>query len=238
MTNLEGRVIRRRRALPPPVGVLRRPADAAAGWPTGSAADSTSRDDPAVVFDELRRASAGGIADYAGITYERIDAEKGVFWPCPERSDHPGTPRLFADALRRPPDGRARFQRVRAPAARREAGRRVPVRADHRPADDAVPERHPDPARLKRAHGRRARTSQLHPDLARRLGIGAGDIVELRTRRGRSAFSAPSSPTPSGPDMLFVPFHWGGASNANALTDPALDPLLARCPSSRSARSA
>ena len=42
-------------------------------------------DDPRTVFDELRRASAGGIADYAGISYERIDAEQGVFWPCPTR---------------------------------------------------------------------------------------------------------------------------------------------------------
>ena len=27
------------------------------------------------------------------------------------------------------------------------------------------------------------------------------------------------------PDVIFVPFHWGGASAANALTNPALDPL-------------
>ena len=31
------------------------------------------------------RATRAGIADYAGITYERIDAETGVFWPCPGR---------------------------------------------------------------------------------------------------------------------------------------------------------
>ena len=46
------------------------------------------------MFDELRRASAGGTADYAGITYARIDADEGVFWPCPAEA-HPGTPRLF-----------------------------------------------------------------------------------------------------------------------------------------------
>ncbi|MGH9232420.1 MAG: molybdopterin oxidoreductase family protein, partial [Acidimicrobiales bacterium] len=46
------------------------------------------------VFDELRRASAGGVVDYAGITWERLEAEDGVFWPCPSE-DHPGTPRLF-----------------------------------------------------------------------------------------------------------------------------------------------
>jgi assimilatory nitrate reductase catalytic subunit len=26
------------------------------------------------------------------------------------------------------------------------------------------------------------------------------------------------------PDLLFVPFHWGGIASVNRLTDPALDP--------------
>ena len=34
-------------------------------------------------IEELRRASQGGIADYYGITWERIEQELGVFWPCP-----------------------------------------------------------------------------------------------------------------------------------------------------------
>ena len=62
------------------------------------------------MFDEFRRATAGATADYAGITYERIDAEDGVFWPCPAE-DHPGTPRLFAERFATP-DGRAHFLAV------------------------------------------------------------------------------------------------------------------------------
>ena len=65
---------------------------------------------------------------------------------------------------------------------------------------------------------------QLHPDLARRLGIAASDMVELRTRRGAAVFRAQITDAIR-PEVLFTPFHWGGASNANALTDPALDPL-------------
>ena len=59
------------------------------------------------MFDEFRRATAGGTADYGGITYERIDREDGVFWPCPSE-DHPGTPRLFAERFHHA-DGRAKF---------------------------------------------------------------------------------------------------------------------------------
>ena len=82
MTNLEGRVIRRRRALSPPEGVLddltvmKLLADRLGRGQYFSA-------EPREVYDELRRASAGGLADYSGISYERIDAEQGVFWPCP-----------------------------------------------------------------------------------------------------------------------------------------------------------
>ena len=73
---------------------------------------------PREIFDELRKASAGGIADYAGITYEKIEANYGVFWPCPTEN-HPGTPRLFEKDSwnviakgKGPfyfPDGKARF---------------------------------------------------------------------------------------------------------------------------------
>src|SRR5262249_13557824 len=80
MTNLEGRVIRRRRALLPPPGV-RTDLEILSGLAERLGCGPAFPDDPRTVFDELRRASAGGPADYAGITYERIDAEDGVFWP-------------------------------------------------------------------------------------------------------------------------------------------------------------
>ena len=117
MTNLEGRVIRRRRALPPPEGVLddltvlKELADRLGRGQYFSA-------DPREVYAELRRASAGGIADYSGISWERIEAEQGVFWPCPSE-DHPGTPRLFADAFPTP-DGRAQLIRVEHQGPRRD----------------------------------------------------------------------------------------------------------------------
>ncbi|MEV5173234.1 molybdopterin oxidoreductase family protein [Streptomyces flaveolus] len=84
-TSLEGRVLLRRQAVAPPPGVhsdlyvLHELADRLGvekGFPT----------DPEEIFEELRRASAGGPADYSGITYRRLAEENGVFWPCPEGS--------------------------------------------------------------------------------------------------------------------------------------------------------
>jgi assimilatory nitrate reductase catalytic subunit len=93
MTNLEGRVLYRRPARAPPSGVLtdleilKRLAVALG---RGSCVDES----PERVFDELRRCSAGGVADYSGITYARLRNGESIHWPCPADA-HPGTPRLF-----------------------------------------------------------------------------------------------------------------------------------------------
>ena len=85
MTNLEGRVLLRKQAAIPPSGVK---SDAEIltelAQKLGYGAYFVS--EPRAIFDELRRASSGGIADYAGITYERIAAEDGVFLALPRRS--------------------------------------------------------------------------------------------------------------------------------------------------------
>ena len=223
MTNLEGRVIRRRRALPPPDRRPGRPAVLKrAGRPAGPrpvllaptrARSSTSCGGPA----------PAGSPTTPGISYERIDAEQGVFWPCPSE-DHPGTPRLFADGFPTP-DGRARFIRVehRDPAETPDAD--YPVRADHRPADGPVPERHPDPpgAAPVPVPGRSPRRS-CTPTWPAGSASAAADIVELTHPPRRSAVFRAAVTDDIRPDTVFVPFHWGGASAANALTNPALDP--------------
>jgi len=84
MTNLEGRVILRRQAVTPPAGV-RSDLEVLAGLAQRLGVATGFATDPEVVFNELRRASAGGPADYSGIDYDRITREFGVFWPCPGR---------------------------------------------------------------------------------------------------------------------------------------------------------
>jgi assimilatory nitrate reductase catalytic subunit len=217
ITNLEGRVIRRRQARQPPPEVrddLRILADLATGLGRGEHFSA----DPRVVFDELRRASAGGPADYAGITYERIDAEQGVFWPCPSE-DHPGTPRLFTERFAHP-DGRARFHRVEHRDPAELPDRQYPYVL----TTGRIMQQYQSGTQTRRV---RSLTGagvepfvEMHPDLAARHGIDAGDPVTLRTRRGQAVFSARVTPTIR-PDTLFVPFHWPGA---NRLTNTALDP--------------
>lgn len=218
MTNLEGRVIRRKAAIPPPSGVLD-DLQMIVELATRLGRGQYFSNKPAEVFEELRRASAGGIADYAGITYDRIEAEQGVFWPCPS-VDHPGTPRLFTDSFPTP-DGRARFIPVvhRAPAEAPDRDYPFVLTTGR------LLQQYQSGTQTRRLSGTMVPDPhvQLHPSLARRLRIEPSDLVELRTRRGAAVFRAQVTDAIR-PDVLFVPFHWGGASNANALTDPALDP--------------
>ncbi|SIR82156.1 assimilatory nitrate reductase (NADH) alpha subunit apoprotein [Microbispora rosea] len=220
MTNLEGRVLLRRQAAAPPPDA-RSDLEILRGLAERLGCGEKFPADPRTVFDELRRASAGGVADYSGITYERIAAETGVFWPCPETADdpHPGTPRPFLDRFATP-DGRARL---------------VPV--EHRPPAEDVDEEFPLYLTSGRvlahyqsgAQTRRIRPLtkaspevfvELHPDLAERLGVATGDRVRVRSRRGAAEGVARVNASIR-PDTLFMPFHWEGV---NLLTNPALDP--------------
>ena len=62
----------------------------------------------------------------------------------------------------------------------------------------------------------------LHPATLRRMGLEAGDMVQLTTRRGSLRIMARADRAIA-PDMVFVPFAYVEAA-ANILTNPALDP--------------
>lgn len=217
MTNPEGRVLLRRRAVDPPPGV-RSDLEIWRGIADRLGRGSLFPTEPEAVFAELRRASAGGVADYAGVTYGRLAAGEELHWPCPAE-DHPGTPRMFLDRFATP-DGRANFVAVR------------PRLAAEQPEDA-----HPyllttGRARSQYQSGTQTRRSptlaaaaprpyvELHPELARRHGVGDGDPVRLSTPRGSTVLDARLDPGIR-PDTVFVPFHWSGV---NVLTSDVLDP--------------
>src|SRR5690606_15734788 len=107
-TNLEGRVVKINRAADPPGEA--RPD----WWILRELAKRMGRghrfpyEGPHDRWDERRIASKGGVADYYGMSWERIEEEQGLFWPCPEEG-HPGTPRLFEERFGHP-DGKAHMQ--------------------------------------------------------------------------------------------------------------------------------
>ncbi|MGC5568652.1 molybdopterin oxidoreductase family protein [Streptomyces sp. FR-108] len=240
-TNLEGRVLLRRQAITPPDGIrsdlyvmreLAARLGVEKGFPT----------DPEEVFEELRRASAGGAADYSGITYRRLAEEDGVFWPCPaEEADgptgvaagadadagaggvHPGTPRLFLDRFATP-DGRARFVAVSHRPLAEEPNEEYPVLL----TTGRVVSQYQSGAQTRRVDELNAAAPgpfvELHPRLAARLGVAEGEPLAVVSRRGRAVAPARITTTIRA-DTVFMPFHWPGEGRANTLTNPALDPV-------------
>ncbi|MBO0693953.1 MAG: molybdopterin-dependent oxidoreductase, partial [Acidimicrobiaceae bacterium] len=220
-TSLEGRVLRRRRAVTAPAGVRTDLEVLCALAARLGAGEHFVSAEPEAVFAELAGLSAGGRADYSGITYDRLDAEGGVFWPCPDLG-HPGTPRLFGERFAHA-DGRARFVPVRYRPAAEEPDGEFPTYfttgryAEHynsgaqtRLVSDLI-ERQPEPC------------LSVHPLVAARIGLRAGDPVVVESRRGEVTMRALIDPDIR-PDTVFAPFHWGGDQAANRLTSPALDP--------------
>ena len=174
------------------------------------------------IFEELREASRGGPADYAGITYEKIEANFGIFWPCPTE-DHPGTPRLFEGGRFFHADGKAKFN----VAEYRESGD---------PIDDAFPiylttgrvvSQYLSGAQTRRIGALLKQypepRCEIHPRLAAELGIAPDDRVTVETRRGAITLQAQVVRTIR-PDTVFIPYHWPGGRSANVLTHRTLDP--------------
>ncbi len=220
MTNLEGRVLRRRAVRPPPPGV-RTDLDVLAGLASRLDAVVEFPTDPRTVFTELRRASAGGPADYNGITWERLDAGERLFWPCPTE-DHPGTPRMFVDRFGTA-DGRARFVAVEQPTT----GERVDAEYPLYLTTGRVLAQYQSGAQTRRIAALSKASPQgyveLHPDLAEQLDVGDGDPVRVTSRRGEMVAPARLSEAIR-PDTVFAPFHFPGEQRANSVTSDALDP--------------
>jgi assimilatory nitrate reductase catalytic subunit len=222
-TNIEGRVVRIKKAADPP-GEARRDwdimQDLARRMGRGQYFQSES---PRDIFDELRVASKGGVSDYYGITWEKIDAQQGVFWPCPTL-DHPGTPRLFTERFGHP-DGRAiMFPIVHQPPAE-EPNESYPFRL----TSGRVVYHYLSGNQTRRLSFLNAQAPEpwveIHEKAAERLGIHDQDRVRVRTPRGEMELKALVVKTVR-PDTLFIPFHYGHEYAVNQLTIPVVDPTV------------
>ncbi len=241
VTQVEGRVIKINKAIDPP-GEARedwriiQDIAGAVGRPHGFTFSS-----PREIFDELRRASKGGVADYSGITYEKLEAQMGVFWPCYSEDPrtgqpikHAGTPRLFERDSYNPiakgrgpfyfPDGRARFNVAEYRAAVDDASEEYPLflttgrvvsqflSGTQTRRIGPLVKQYPEPR------------IEMHPRLASRLGVEHDDWTTVETRRGAITLRA-TVVTTIRPDTIFIPYHWAGEKSVNRLTVAAQDPI-------------
>ncbi len=168
---------------------------------------------PEEIWEEMRQLTP----DFYGITYQRLEAEGGVHWPCPAL-DHPGTPYLFADDF---PRGRGKFWEL-------EYG----SESEH--PDNEYPYHLTTGRVLFHWHGgtmtRRSKLDEafpipiieMHPDDAAELRLISGDWVKITSRRGQVTCQVMvTGRSPQG--TVFLPFHFVEAA-ANILTLDKIDP--------------
>ena len=220
-TNLEGRVIKINRAADPP-------GEARPDWEIicelakrlgqGKFFAYQSVLD---IWNEYRLASKGGVSDYYGITWEKIDEQGGVFWPCPSE-DHPGTPRLFTERFGHP-DGRAKMFPIPYRPPAEEPGEGYPFRL----TTGRVVYHYLTGNQTRRLGFLNSQAPEpwveIHPQAAARLGIVTDEIVRVRTPRNSMELKALVVPTIR-PDTLFIPYHYGHEHAVNQLTNPAVEP--------------
>jgi len=173
-------------------------------------------DSPKEVFNEMRLA----MQSIAGITWERLERENAVTYPCEHEGD-PGEEVIFVEDFPRP-SGRARL-----------------VPADIIPANERPDSEYPmvliTGRQLEHWHTgsmtRRAAvldaiepapTVSIHPLDMAAIGVKAGEPVTVESRRGKVALIARADDgIPLG--SVFIPFCYYEAA-ANKLTNQALDP--------------
>jgi formate dehydrogenase major subunit len=172
---------------------------------------------PRDVFNEMRR----GMPSIAGITWDRLERESAVTYPCEHEGD-PGERVVFTEQFPTP------------------TGRATLVPADIIPAAERPDSAYPfvliTGRQLEHWHtGSMTRRTEvldaiepapvasIHPAELRRLGLRPGDAVTVESRRGRvSLYARADDGTPAG--TVFIPFCYYEAA-ANLLTNPALDPF-------------
>jgi assimilatory nitrate reductase catalytic subunit len=223
MTNVEGRVTLREASYPCPEEVkhdwqilceIAHVLGKGKYFPFKSAED---------IFNELRVASKGGLADYYGVTYERLRAEKGLLWPCPTL-EHKGTVRLFENSFAHS-DGRAKMVSVS----------NVPLVSKDKVSEEfplylttgRVVSHYLTGVQTRKSAALAARNVEshveIHPITALKYGIQDETLVKISSRRGSIVVRSKWSESIR-QDTLFVPFHWANSQNVNFLVGNELDP--------------
>jgi formate dehydrogenase alpha subunit len=155
---------------------------------------------------------------YAGITYDRIDAN-GLQWPVPNQ-EHPGTPILHTQQFTR---GKGLF----SPVEHQEPAENPDEMFPFTLTTGRILQHYHTGAMTRRVPGLEQLAPEerveLNPDDAVKLGVNDGDWLHISSRRGQVEARAWVTDR-VGHGVVFMTFHYAEALT-NALTNTAVDPI-------------
>lgn len=216
VTSSERRVQRVRAAVSPP-GQARHDVDIMIDLAARLGADLGSNQ-PEELWDELRSLSPL----HAGMSYERLEDEGGLQWPCPSL-DHPGSPFLHGWLWEDDLGGRDRapFSVVEHAGPKEELSAEFPLRLTTGRSLDSYNTGvqsggYSSPIRYGEA-------LDLNPLDAAALGLVDGERVLVSSPRGSVEMAVRFQPDiPEG--LTFTTFHFPELVDVNVLTNDAWDP--------------
>jgi len=214
-TNTERRVQRVRLAVPPP-GEARPDSWITCQIARRMGARGFDFGGPEDVFREI----ASLTPSYRGLTYERLEPGP-LTWPCPS-PDHPGTPILHTLRFATP-DGKARLVPIayRPPAEQPDAEFPFVLTTDRGLFHFHTGTMSRRVKGFERLDGQERLL--LNPRDAQALGVGGGDTVRVRSRRG-SVVARAGITENLPPGLVSLTFHFA-ETPTNLLTNGALDPV-------------
>lgn len=201
-------------------------------------------DTPEAVWNEHRETTRGRDLDVTGLSYARLEQLGPQQWPCPADqaaaalaagATQLGRARLYTEGRFCTPDGRARFADLPWSPVAEPCESTYPLALTTGRLRDQW-HGMTRTGTLGRLFGHSPEPSvQLHPDDLARLGLAAGALARVRSRRGELVLPAQADPGLP-PGQAFIAMHWGAASlggraanghplaGINQLTNPAFCP--------------
>jgi assimilatory nitrate reductase catalytic subunit len=175
------------------------------------------------VGEEFRLASKGGYADYYGATWDKIEKQDGVFWPCKDERDK-GTPHMFLDKQFYHADGKAKICALPYRPPAEEPCEEYPLRL----TTGRVVYHYLSGNQTRRIKFLRDMCPEafveVHPETAAKYNIQHEEEIRLYTRRGEVTYKVKITEAIR-KDTVFVPYHFGHDKSINLLTIAALDPM-------------
>lgn len=175
---------------------------------------------PQECFEEIKRATRGRPNDYSGVTYEKIEANRGLQWPVYDQA-HLGSPHLYTDGRFNTPDGKAVLWAMDPEPLPELPDAQYPFNLN----SGRVQEHYHTGTKTRKVEELNRLVPgayvELNPQDAERLGVAYGDTVEIESRRGKIVCKVVTTQMIR-PGSCFVPMHFNEGP-VNALTIWAVD---------------
>ncbi len=183
------------------------------------------------VFDELKQLSKGRMLDYSGMSYDKIEASRGIQWPCNEDSAPEGSQRLYTDGVFQFPDGKAKLLALPFVDDNERPNKDYPFWLN---SGRVVEHFHTRTRTGKVGNANKFSPTpymEMNPQAAEKLGIEHGAYARVSSIRGDAIVMVQCTQRIA-PDAVFIPFHYHECVNriALGLLDPhSRQPAYKQC---------